>query len=196
MKWFNQLLNGLAEAVAPLLPASTEGVGEAEAPKPPAKPAGITAVSTTASTTKPAGIAYAAVFVGRISKAVTNTELQETFRTDAVVGRYYRKRNRGFAKILVPDHELDRALSQNSSSHDHKFHGVAKWHDAKAPSSRAYRSAQVSATSVGCRKMSSATIASGAEFFMREKWKQMASKGPSRSHAQDCNLFVVSDIRM
>ena len=135
--------------------------------------------STTASTTKPAGIAYAAVFVGSISKAVTNTELQETFRTDALVGRYYRKGNRGFAKILVPDHELDRALSQNSSSHDHKFHGVAKWHDAKAPSSRAYRSAQVSATSVGCCKMSSATIASGAEFFMREKWKQMASNfGP------------------
>ena len=95
----------------------------------------------------------------------------------------------GFAKILVPDHELDRALSQNSSSHDHKFHGVAKWHDAKAPSSRAYRSAQVSATSVGCRKMSSATIASGAEFFMREKWKQMASKGPSRSHAQGLQSF-------
>ena len=46
---------------------------------------------------------------------------------------------------------------------------MAKWHDAKAPSSRAYRSAQVSATSGGCRKMSSATynnIASVAEFFM------------------------------
>ena len=75
MKWFNP------EAVAPLPQAST-GVGEAEAPKPPAKPAGITAVkSTTASTTNPAGIAYAAVFVGGISKAVTNVELQEVFRT-------------------------------------------------------------------------------------------------------------------
>ena len=69
----------------------------------------------TASTTKPAGIAYAAVFV-RVSKAVTNNELQGIFRTDALVGRYYRKGDRGFAKILVPDHELDRALSQNPSS--------------------------------------------------------------------------------
>jgi hypothetical protein len=104
--------------------------------------------------------------VGGISKAVTNFELQEVFRTDALVGRYYRKGNVDFAKILVPDDELDRALSQDSSSHGHKF-CVAKWHDAKAPSSRAHRSAQVSATSWGCRKMSSAAyIASVAEFFM------------------------------
>ena len=57
MKWFNQLLNGLAEAVAPLLPASTEGVGEAEAPKPPAKPDGITAVGTTRVAAPPSQLA-------------------------------------------------------------------------------------------------------------------------------------------
>ena len=37
LKWFSILLNGPAEAGAPLLPART-GVGEAEAPKLPAKP--------------------------------------------------------------------------------------------------------------------------------------------------------------
>ena len=91
----------------PTLAKAELQVEEAAAPKPPAvsnaKVDGIDVKATTA-------VAYAAIYVGRISKKVTNVQLQEVFDTNASVGRYYSK---GIAKVLVPLDQLDQALPLN-----------------------------------------------------------------------------------
>ena len=126
-----------APTLKPLASTKPDGERKAEmaevaAPKPPAvsnaKVDGIDVKATTA-------VAYAAIYVGRISKKVTNVQLQEVFDTNASVGRYYSK---GIAKVLVPLDQLDQALSQDTSSISHgRKCRVAKW-VAKAPSPRAH----------------------------------------------------------
>ena len=65
-----ELQSEVAEVAAPKLPAVSN-----------AKVDGIDVKATTAVT-------YAAIFVGDIPKTVTDVQLQETFRTNALVGRY------------------------------------------------------------------------------------------------------------
>ena len=79
--------------------------------EPPEPPAGSLTAEPAIAVKSITAVTYTPIFVGGIPKAVTNVELQEVFRTDDLVGRYYRKGNGGFAKILVPYHELDRVLS-------------------------------------------------------------------------------------
>ena len=85
-----ELQSEVAEVAAPKLLAVSN-----------AKVDGIDVKATTA-------VAYAAIYVGRLSKKVTNVQLQEVFDTNASVGRYYSK---GIAKVLVPLDQLE-------------FHGV------------------------------------------------------------------------
>ena len=105
---------GTAELIA-MKPAGAEGCAEAKvhvtAPKLPAsKPAG-----EVVSVCKVAPVVYAAIWVGGVSKVVSNKQLQDRFRTKALVGRFHQKRNFGYAKVLVPQDEVDQMLSQDSS---------------------------------------------------------------------------------
>ena len=78
-------------------------------PEPPAKVSVKTAVP------------YVAIFVKGVPGTVGNNELQTVFNTEALVGRF----ESGHCKVLVPESELGRALSQNSVS-GHKIR-VKKW---------------------------------------------------------------------
>ena len=60
-------------------------------------------------------VRHVAVFVGGLNAEVTNEQIQAEFRTDALVGRFHIKRKIGHAKVLVPEHQLDQALSQKSA---------------------------------------------------------------------------------
>ena len=62
-----------------------------------------------------------AIFVKGIPGTVGNNELQTVFNTEALVGRF----ESGHCKVLVPESELGRALSQNSVS-GHEIR-VKKW---------------------------------------------------------------------
>ncbi len=138
-------------------------VGEAAAPKPPAESNvtvdGVDVKATTAVT-------YAAIFVGDISKTVTNVQLQKVFNTNALVGRYYKK---GIAKVLVPLDQLDQALSQDTSSisHGRKFR-VAKW-VAKAPSPRVHGHQAVRG-----RKILSAAYTASEDSLMKDRARFVA----------------------
>ena len=66
-------------------------------------------------------VRYVAVFVEGVPGAVENKKLQTVFNTEALVGRF----ESGHCKVLVPESELGRALSQNSVS-GHEIH-VKKW---------------------------------------------------------------------
>ena len=61
------------------------------------------------------------VFVEGVPGTVENKKLQTVFNTEALVGRF----ESGHCKVLVPESELGRALSQNSVS-GHEIH-VKKW---------------------------------------------------------------------
>ena len=69
-------------------------------PEPPAKVSVKTAVH------------YVPIFVKGVPGMVGNNELQTVFNTKALVGRF----ESGHCKVLVPESELGRALSQNSVS--------------------------------------------------------------------------------
>ena len=60
-------------------------------------------------------VRHVAVFVGGLNAEVTNDQIQANFRTDALVGRFHLKLKIGHAKVLVPEHQLDQALSQKSA---------------------------------------------------------------------------------
>ena len=120
-KRFEAELSALVSRKAELM----SEMAEAAAPKPPAVSnakldAGIVAVKGTTA------VPYAVVFVGGISKTVTDVQLQEVFRTKALVGRFYRKGSAGFAKVLVPLDQLHQALGQDTIFHGRKCR-VAKW---------------------------------------------------------------------
>ena len=66
-------------------------------------------------------VRYVAVFVEGVPGTVGNKKLQTVFNTEALVGRF----ESGHCKVLVPESELVRALSQNSVS-GHEIH-VKKW---------------------------------------------------------------------
>ena len=66
-------------------------------------------------------VRYVAVFVEGVPGTVGNKKLQTVFNTEALVGRF----ESGHCKVLVPEGELGRALSQNSVS-GHEIH-VKKW---------------------------------------------------------------------
>jgi hypothetical protein len=78
-------------------------------PEPPAKVSVKTAVR------------YVPICVKGVPKTVANNELQTVFNTEALVGRF----ESGHCKVLVPESELGRALSQNSVS-GHKIR-VKRW---------------------------------------------------------------------
>ena len=46
---------------------------------------------------------FTSIFVGVIPMAVTDDQLQVMLGTKAQIGRYHRKANFGYAKILIPD---------------------------------------------------------------------------------------------
>ena len=74
-------------------------------------------------------IGYAPIFVGGILNAMADVDLQLMFHTKALVGRFYKRKKKGkigFAKVLVPDGEVDRALSQDSSVSGRKLR-VVRW---------------------------------------------------------------------
>ena len=63
---------------------------------------------------------------------MADAELQEIFQTEAIPGRFHRG-NYGFAKVLVRNSEIDRALDQDSAAFGRKFR-VEKWKQlAKGP---------------------------------------------------------------
>ena len=62
-----------------------------------------------------------AIFVKDVPRTVANNEIQTVFNTKALVGRF----ESGYCKVLVPESELGRALSQNSVS-GHKI-CVKRW---------------------------------------------------------------------
>ena len=66
-------------------------------------------------------VRYVAIFVKGVPGTVGNNELQTVFNTKALVGRF----KSGHCKVLVPESELGRALSQNFVS-GHKI-CVKKW---------------------------------------------------------------------
>ena len=136
-------------------------VEEAAAPKPPAvsnaKVDGIDVKATTAVT-------YAAVFVGGISKTVTDVQLQEVSRTNAVVGRFYRTGSAGFAKVLVPLDQLNQALGQDTSFHGRKC-CVAKW--GASPRAHGHQA-------VRGRKILSAAYTASEDSLMKERARFMA----------------------
>jgi hypothetical protein len=78
-------------------------------PEPPAKVSVKTAVC------------YVAIYVKGVPETVPNDEIQTEFDTKALVGRF----PSGYCKVLVPESELGRALSQKSVS-GHKIH-VKRW---------------------------------------------------------------------
>ena len=78
-------------------------------PEPPAKVSVKTAV------------VYLPIFVKDVPGTVANDEIQTAFNTKALVGRF----KSGHCKVLVPESELGRALSQNFVS-GHKIR-VKKW---------------------------------------------------------------------
>ena len=57
------------------------------------------------------------MFVADIPNAMANDDVQTIFKTQAVIGRFSSRRGRKLgkscAKVLVPDNEVDGALSQN-----------------------------------------------------------------------------------
>ena len=60
---------------------------------------------------------------------MVDVDLQLMFHTKALVGRFYKRKKKGkigFAKVLVPDGEVDRALSQDSSVSGRKLR-VVRW---------------------------------------------------------------------
>ena len=75
------------------------------------------------------------IFVGAIPKAVTDDQLQVMLGTKAHIGRRHGKAKFGYAKILIPNEDMDRVLRLDLSVSGHKFR-VAKWRSLKAPSHR------------------------------------------------------------
>ena len=140
-------------------------MAEVAAPKPPAVSNAKHDVAVK-GTTGAAAVTYAVIFVGGISKTVTDVQLQEVFRTNALVGRFYRKRNAGSAKVLVPLDQLDQALSQDTASisHGRKFR-VAKW----GASPRAH-----GPQAVRGRKILSAAYTASEDSLMRERARFVA----------------------
>ena len=66
-------------------------------------------------------VVYLPIFVKGVPGTVVNDKIQTVFNTKALVGRF----KSGHCKVLVPESELDRALSQNFVS-GHKI-CVKKW---------------------------------------------------------------------
>jgi len=66
-----------------------------------------------------------AISVKGVPGTVANNEIQTVFNTKALVGRF----ESGHCKVLVPESELGRALSQNSVS-GHKIR-VKRWRDRR-----------------------------------------------------------------
>ena len=65
-----------------------------------------------------ASAVYASIFVGDVSSAVKDVDLQNLFDTKAIIERFYRKRSGrviGFAKVPIPIDRIDQVLSQDLS---------------------------------------------------------------------------------
>ena len=129
--FFEDEMSALVIAAAPVikpLTASTKPAGNDDERK---------TAEAAAPTSANIAVGYSPMFVGYIPRSMAGAELQEIFQTEAIPGRYHRKRKYGFAKVLVRNSEIDRALNQDSVAFGRKFR-VEKWKQlAKAPSSRA-----------------------------------------------------------
>ena len=60
-------------------------------------------------------VRYVPIYVGGLKAEVKNEQIQAEFRTDALVGRFHIKRKIGHAKVLIPEDQVDEALSQKSA---------------------------------------------------------------------------------
>ena len=96
---FENAVNGLSPPPVPSIERKArKKKAKVAPPEPPAKVSVKTAVC------------YVAIFVKGVPGTVANNEIQTVFNTKTLVGRF----KSGHCKVLVPESELGRALSQNS----------------------------------------------------------------------------------
>ena len=119
-------------------------------------------------------VRYLAISVKGVPGTVANNEIQTVFNTKALVGRF----KSGHCKVLVPESELGRALSQNSVS-GHKIR-VKKWraHEDYHRNGRQHRphdrNREVSNTIETCMK-TIGTRMKAIETAMKRALKRIAS---------------------
>ena len=110
---FENAVNGLSPPPVPSIERKArKKKAKVAPPEPPAKVSVKTAVC------------YVEIFVKGVPETMANNELQTLFNTKALVGRF----KSGHCKVLVPESELRRALSQNFVS-GHKIRVKPESHD-------------------------------------------------------------------
>ena len=134
-KFFEDEMSAVVIAAAPVLKPLTASI------KPAGKDERKTAEAA-APTSANIAVGYSAVFVGRVPRSLANSELQRFFDTEAIPVRYHGNGKHGFARLLVRNSEIDRALNLDSAVFGHKFR-VAKWKqraasDGPGPSLQSY----------------------------------------------------------
>ena len=142
---------------------------------PPPKPLANAVILPPSNFLPLASAVYASMFVGGISSAMKDVDLQNLFDTKAIIGRFYRKKFgkvAGFAKVLIPIDEVDQALSQDFSLSGSKLR-VARWDKPLLPAPTMLQAASSATRRIGrrnrSRKMPSAVTASVSNGLIKER---------------------------
>ena len=82
-------------------------------------------------------MACTSIFVGGIPRTMSNAQLRVKFGPRTKIARRYHKKDKmGFARIIIPNEDVDRVLKPDLSVAGHKLR-VAKWGSSKGPVHRA-----------------------------------------------------------
>ena len=123
-------------------------------------------------------MACTSIFVGGISRSVTNVQLRGKFGPETKIKRrYYREDKMGFASILIPSEDMDRVLKLDLSVAGHKLR-VAKWVSSRSPVRRAPTVATTN------RRNGDQVLKEQARFLMEFLDAQAARPGERRLYSQ------------
>ena len=122
-------------------------------------------------------MACTSIFVGGIPRTMSNAQLRIKFGPKTKIARRYHKKDKmGFARIIVPNEDVDRVLKPDLSVAGHKLR-VAKWGSSKGPVHRA----PVASTN---RRSGDQAMKKQARFVMEFLDAQAARPGDRRLYSQ------------
>ena len=134
-------------------------------------------------------MARTSIFVGGISRSVTNVQLRGKFGPETkIIRRYYNEDKMGFASIRIPSEDMDRVLKLDLSVAGHKLR-VAKWVSSRSP----VRRAPIVATTN--RRNGDQAMKEQARFLMEFLDAQAARPGDRRLYSQAV-VSNTSEVRM
>ena len=122
-------------------------------------------------------MACTSIYVGGIPRTMTNVQLRVKFGPKTKIKRRYHKNKMGFARIIIPNEDVDRVLKLDLSVAGHKLR-VAKWGSSKG---QVHRAPKVATTN---RRNGDQVMKEQACFVMEFLDAQAARPGERRLYSQ------------